>query len=314
MYHGYFSEPCMCSDFCAKPERVTVTVHDVLDRTAAMFKYTAGFDIDWLSFERVVQTDGACALAVNPTGGGVVMLRGHFSGLENEQMKPTKWTFANAFLNWADTLEIGKDCIVVRNTVSASPFTGALSHFATMQAETELSLYMANIDTRTQNVFIAGTDSDKKSAEIFMQDLRDGRLSAVTGQNLLNGLRTSPYGGKTGIITDLIELLQYSRAGMWNHVGINANYNMKREALNSAEGQMSANVLSTGPDAWLAVRREDVKNAAAVLGYEIGVELAGQWARNEAAAEAAAENEDSENLQQNSNSEEGAENVSSDAT
>ena len=40
---------------------------------------------------------------------------------------------------------------------------------------------------------------------------------------------------KASNLIDLIELQQYIKAQFWNSIGIDANYNMKRERLNEAE-------------------------------------------------------------------------------
>src|SRR5699024_2364022 len=81
----------------------------------------------------------------------------------------------------------------------------------------------------------ADSDSAKKDAEEILSQIERGRELGVIGTNTFyKGLQTLPYAHDTKI-NDLLELNQYIKASWFNELGVEASYNMKREAINSAE-------------------------------------------------------------------------------
>ena len=78
-------------------------------------------------------------------------------------------------------------------------------------------------------------------------------------------------------ITQLIELIQYYKASMYNELGLNANYNMKRERLNLGEVSMNVDVLLPYVDNMLKERQNAVEKINAMFDTEISVKLASSW-------------------------------------
>lgn len=77
----------------------------------------------------------------------------------------------------------------------------------------------------------------------FAQDTRR-RIFNYRGKRIFKGvnMQTAPTTNSV-YITQLIELIQYYKASMYNELGLNANYNMKRERLNLGEVSMNVDVL-----------------------------------------------------------------------
>ena len=78
-------------------------------------------------------------------------------------------------------------------------------------------------------------------------------------------------------ITQLIELIQYYKANMYNELGLNANYNMKRERLNLGEVSMNVDVLLPYVDNMLKERQNAVEKINEMFDTEISVKLASSW-------------------------------------
>lgn len=78
-------------------------------------------------------------------------------------------------------------------------------------------------------------------------------------------------------ITQLIELIQYYKASMYNELGLNANYNMKRERLNLGEVSMNVDVLLPYVDNMLKERQNAVEKINEMFDTEISVKLASSW-------------------------------------
>ena len=78
-------------------------------------------------------------------------------------------------------------------------------------------------------------------------------------------------------ITQLIELLQYYKASWFNELGLNANYNMKRESLNSSESQLNDDALLPFVDDMLLSRQESFDKVNEMFGTNIQVDLGLSW-------------------------------------
>ena len=78
-------------------------------------------------------------------------------------------------------------------------------------------------------------------------------------------------------ITQLIELIQYYKASMYNELGLNANYNMKRERLNLGEVSMNVDVLLPYVDNMLKERQNAVEKINEMFDTEISVKLSSSW-------------------------------------
>ena len=100
-------------------------------------------------------------------------------------------------------------------------------------------------------------------------------------------LATKPFvsGGNSNALSQLIEMHQYLKASLLNELGLNANYNMKRERINSAETELNNDGLLPMVDDMLACRQRAVNVLNEVYGLNITVEKASAWEFRQMAAE-----------------------------
>lgn len=77
--------------------------------------------------------------------------------------------------------------------------------------------------------------------------------------------------------TDLIEYQQYLKASWFNEIGLNANYNMKREKLSTTESQMNSDALLPLVDDMLEQRRLGVEKVNEMFGTNITVDFCSSW-------------------------------------
>jgi hypothetical protein len=165
-------------------------------------------------------------------------------------------------------------------------------------AENDLSIRIADINTRALAIITAPDDPTKDAANDYLRKLADGELSAIQTNKALSGMEsieTQPYANGSNLsvsMTSLIELQQYLKAGWNNDVGLNANYNMKRESLNSNESQLNEDALLPTPADMLEQRRIALDKINEMFGLNIKVDLSSAWKKHEATAEAIVENLD----------------------
>lgn len=293
-YNSYIAKmfPGMCDyDPRDKEENINAMVRYMLNRTQSMFKWEGLPEtIPARILEMYLQINGNCAFMRRD--GELYIYTGGLGGEPNVYYQPTIYTISNPAQNFSINAKIDKDCIVMRNDSMYMGLAPLFARYAANMVETELSMFVANINTRIISLISSQDDNTRKSAEMYLQRIEEGNLGIVSERELFDDLKTSPFATSSAhaIITDLIELMQYHKASMWNEIGLNANYNMKRESINSGESQLNNDALLPLVDDMLTQRQEGAEKVNAMFGTSIRVDFASAWKDNIEEIEAEQEN------------------------
>ena len=78
-------------------------------------------------------------------------------------------------------------------------------------------------------------------------------------------------------ITEIIEAIQYNKGSEYNELGLNAAFNMKREAINEAEANINDDILMPYCETMLLSRREALEELKEKTGLEITVDFSSAW-------------------------------------
>lgn len=254
----------------AKQNRTRELVLYMLDRTQQIFSWDGLPEtIPAHNLEFMLQTNGnICITEVNevPEGKGKKGLYAFWGGLGGElnaYYEPTIYTVANPYLQFTKELLIGRDCVRARNDKSGLGLIPLFIKYASMQNENEISLNMLAIDYRIDNLISADNDRTFESAKEFLNDIVAGKFGAISSSEFFDGIRNDKTGGSSKTIKDLIEYEQYIKASWFNEIGLNSNFNMKRERLTEAETDLTDDALIPLVDNMLEWRQkaiEEVKN------------------------------------------------------
>lgn len=273
---------CGDYDFSDKPRCIRGHIAYMLNRTQSMFKWDGLPDsIPQRILELYLQINGnVCFYKHNGT---LYVFTGGLGGEPNEYYMPTIYTIANPALKLSKNLEIDSDCIVIPNDSMYIGLIPMFTRYASAMTESELSIDIATVNTRIVDLLSAPDDRTKASAEKFLEDIRKGKTGVIAENSFLDGIKAQPYGatGNTNVLTNLIELVQYQKASWFNELGLNANYNMKRESLNSAESQLNNDALLPLIDDMLNMRKIGAEKVNAMFGTSISVSLASSWEDNQ---------------------------------
>lgn len=215
--------------------------------------------------------------------GDLYILTGGLGGPPDPYYMPTLYTVANPALNYSRSLKIGDECVVMPNDSMYKGLIPLFTRYAAAMTETELSIFIASINSRISEIISASDDDTKESAEIYLQHIQDGELGVIGESAFMEGVNV--HAGNAGsvhtIIEDLIELEQYQKASWYNELGLNANYNMKRESINSGESQLNRDALLPLVDDMLQVRQEKIEQVNSKYGTDIKIDFASAWKDNE---------------------------------
>ena len=260
-----------------------------LNRLVSMFKYNNLPDSipqKWL--EMMLLIDGNCAFVKHE--GVMYATRGALADELNAYYIPTKYIVANPYIPLNKEFTIDQDCVVMFNDSCNCGIMPLVKRYCTLMTENLVSMRVETINSRMSTIFAAADDNTKKSAEIYLKRIEDGKLGVIAENKLLDGINIqSARANSASNITNLIEMQQYLKASLYNELGLNANYNMKREAINSNESQLNDDMLTPLIDDMLRERQLALEKINAMFDLDVSVEFNSAWADNEEEHEAAIE-------------------------
>lgn len=260
-----------------KDTAVMAFIENTLAKTQAMFVYEGLPDtVPAEELERLLQTEGNAFFA--EVNGDLYALQGAAGGEPDPYNRPTIYTVANPALKLNKSYKIGVDGIFIKNDTNGNSLLPIIGKFAVLYTDGIISLNTASILTRITMLISASDDKTKQSADEFLKKILDGDFSVIGENAFFKGVNMQTAAtSNTQYITQLVELVQYYKANMLNELGLNANYNMKRERLNTGEVAMNVDVLLPYVDNMLHERQKALKQVNEMFGTEINVRLGSSW-------------------------------------
>ena len=263
-----------------KQQLVKSYIRYMLNQTLEMFEYNGLPEtIPQKEIEILHQINASCIWAKKDDK--LYVFFGGLGGILDEYYHPTRAIVSNPYLKFNADMEIGKDCIVTFNDKLRYGLLPMFNRYAYLLAETDISIRYACINARIPYLINADDDNTKDSAEKVLKDIWDGnKFGVILNKKMLdkNGMFTSEFGARTnGNIKDLIELRQFIKSSWYMELGIQSNYNMKRESLNSSETTMDESVLLPLIDDMLQERKIGLEKVNAMFGTNITVKLSSSW-------------------------------------
>ena len=297
---GLFWYPALNSKFdfdkpIDKGAAVNSYVLYYLARLQSMFKYEGLPDTipaKWL--EHYLLVNGSCVFVMD--GDDLIVTTGGWGGLPDRYYIPTEYIVSNPYVKeeTRKTYTIGEDCVLIRNDVYAQGIMPLLMRYCSQLVENDITMNVADILARATLTITALTDTDRQSVEQWFKKIRKGELGAIGELPAMAGnqdrsVNIQPFQSTASTLTDLIEYHQYLKAGLYNELGLNSNYNMKRESINSNESQLNDDMLHPLIDDMLKMRREALEQVNEMFGTNITVDFDSAWKDNEIENEVAIE-------------------------
>src|SRR5699024_2629948 len=232
--------------------------------------------------ERILQTSGYAGIV--EVEGELYAVWGGLGGVQDEYYRPTTMTVANPGLKtktgtYSKTLTIGEDVVLMRNDDNMVGLIPIFAKYGTLMNEADLTMYIMLINKRAENIISASDDNTAESARQYLKKLEEGELGYIQDSKLYDSLKTNPtHNGVSGSsFTEITELIQYLKGSMYNEIGLNANFNMKRERLNTSEIEMNSEALYPLVDNMLYNRRLAIDAINEKFGTNIEVEFNSSW-------------------------------------
>ena len=268
-------------------------MRNMLKKTRKMFSYQGLPDtIPFRYLELLIQTQGFVVMFEEK--GKIYISYGGLGGVPDFNYYPTIAIVNNPALNISKTFKINwgyewnseknpkvdGDCVVIPND---SLFMGLLpvhSYYSSQLVENDLTINCSLINTRLMYLLTADDDDSFKSLTEVIEDLKQGKLSAALDKNWLkDGIKSLPFGSgaSTNALIQLLEHRQYVKGSWWNELGVQSNYNMKRETITSSENILNVDSLLPASDDMLESRQKALDIVNKVFGLTISVDFSSAW-------------------------------------
>lgn len=219
---------------------------------------------------------------------------GGLGGRPNPYYLPTLAIVANPALSYNASLEIDKECVVMLNDHFYQGLMPLFNKYGSLLVEAEISLKYAILNARVPALVSADNDNSKASAEEFFRKIIEGTNYGIISTNeFFDGIRSHDF-YKQPYIKDLIESIQYIKGSWYNEIGLNAAFNMKREAINEAEATLNEDILYPTIDTMLECRQIGIDKVNRMFGTNITVELDSVWLQNRKHEDLVLEKEEAE--------------------
>ena len=294
IYFGNWSSvDCNC-DILNKYQSVMKYVFTMFNRTNQMFEWTGLPDtIPAEIMELYLQLNGQCA--ITEVGGKLFALPGGLGGPPDPYFRPTVYIAAIPGLRDGDhsfsrsmkivnhldpfsPIETNGECVLVKNDTLMEGMLYMYARYATQLTENDISIRSAQINARAHVNIVAENDRDAASAKGYVAALEAGKIEVITGRALMDSIKVANLSmNSANVIIQLIELQQYLKASWYNEIGLNANFNMKREYQSEEELQANTDVLLPLVDNMLECRRRAADSVNSTYGTSISVKKNSSW-------------------------------------
>lgn len=301
---GDDSNPVDCTcDILDKKFAIFNYVQYMFDRTNRMFRYSGLPDtIPEYLLEYMLQIYGSVAIIDN--NGELYALRAGWGGAPDPYYRPTFAIIANPGLGITGNYRIANylppydreawdkmlPCVRFHNDTQLQGLLPLFSRYATQMAENDVSIRSAQINLRQQSVIAADTGPEIESANQYIKALEDGKLASIAKRPFTEGVKVMNAGqGQSNVVIQLIELQQYLKASWYNEIGLNSNFNMKRQYMSADEVNSSADIMLPLIDNMFKCRQDAVEAINSQFGTTISVEKDSAWEKKQIQADMSTE-------------------------
>lgn len=276
-------------DKARKDKLTNIQISNMFKRTSRMFRLEPKNDKaeQFLKdnpqnlLELQVQARGL--MGVVEKDGKYYMVRGSLGGIPTHTYMPSKLIVTNPYLNLAsyefDIYGENKNCVVIPNDTLYEGLTSLISYHCEMLTEIELTKLLISMCTRSPVMATAPDNNAKKDIDGFFADLTEGKIKSVYDKNFMKSIGAVPLNPNSShnVITQILEMQQYEKASLFNDIGLQMNYNMKRETITSSEAQLGEGSLLPLCDDMYECRKKAYDELRELWGIDLDFDFASSW-------------------------------------
>ena len=167
--------------------------------------------------------------------------------------------------------------VIILNDTKIKGLYPIFLKYGELLTESEITVKLISQLDRMKTFITASDERTKKESENFLNKIKSGELSVIGDNAIFESVKSFNNGGVNTSMSQYIELMQYLKASCLNEIGINANYNLKRERLNNSEIQLNDFGLLPMCNLMLMQRQKAVEKINKKFNLNIKVSFSDIW-------------------------------------
>ena len=263
-------------NFKDKDRNISELNRYMLVKTLSMFKYDGLPDsLPSIEIEKQLQQQGYTFIA--EIDDEYFAFQGGFGGEVDAYNNPTEIIVSNPSLKLNKTFKLDEG-VLIKNDDLMLGLLPIFKHYNYLITENEITMVVNGFNNRVQTLNSAGDDSTRESREKYLQKDIAGELGIIGENRLFEGIRSQTTTNNAGaMITHLVEYQQYLKANLLHEIGLDANFNMKRERLTSGETELNKDALQPLIMNMYYNRLKAVERLNDLFGLEVEVSFGSAW-------------------------------------
>ena len=192
--------------------------------------------------------------------------------------QPTQAIINIPALNFNQTLDINKNCVLIKNDDLQVGLLPSILKHGTLAIENEITMLLADYNARIQTLISAGTDQTIQDAQKYINQIVDGNLSIIGENAFYQDLKThNPSQNSKENFQDLIAYEQFIKSDLYNELGLSSLNNMKKERLITSEVDSESDQIYPFVDNMFRNRKDGINMVNKLFNGKIQVDFGSTW-------------------------------------
>ena len=247
----------------------------MLNRMLGMFKYEGLPDsIPQYQLELQLLVNGYSF--IYEYEGQLYAFSGTLSGDKNIYGDYTEFIINNPYVKLNKTVKI-LDGVLVKNDYKMHGLLDTIEQYSILASECDISFFSLAQTSRIQNIITAGDRATIESAKQYYKSIEDGVNNVIMDNAMLESIHVHNVSSNNNIINNIVSLKQYVKSEMYNTIGLNSNYNMKKERMITSEVESNSDNLYPLIDSMKKSREQAIEKINEKYGLNVTIQFDGVW-------------------------------------
>ena len=258
-----------------KQKIITNYINSMLIRILGMYKYEGLPDtIPQYNLEYQLLVNGKSF--VYEYENGLYAFDGTLTGDRNIYGEYLQYQINNPYIKLNSTVSVS-DGVLIKNDYQMQGLIDTIKQFAILACECDISFECLAKTSRIQNIITASDNASIQSAMQYYKNIEDGKYNVIMDNAMLENVHVHNLSSNNNVINNIVSLKQYIKSEMYNTIGLNSNYNMKKERMINSEIESNSDNLYPLIDSMLKCRQEAIDKINEKYGLNIVIQYDGVW-------------------------------------
>lgn len=197
------------------------------------------------------------------------------TGKQNYLGEYTHYQVNNPYINCNEVFS-DDNAVKIKNNDTSEPLTSLMGIYTELLTESYITLNIADINSRIPFFVSARDNATKNSAEIFLNQILNGKQGIIAEQPLFNSLNVNPLADHQNI-QQIIELNKFYFSDYFQKIGLTNLYNNIHDRISATETEFTATSIYPYVDNMKRNRDKAVEKINAMFGLSVSVEFSSSW-------------------------------------